>query len=91
MTPGRSAKEPRPAEAHPAIPLSRVRSGEKCRVVSVDAARQTRLNRLGVYGIVPGAVLRLNQKRPAFVLQVGETILALDREVADKILVVRLP
>ena len=72
------------------MPLSRIKSGESCRVVSIDPRNADRLTRLGIYGVVPGAVLRLNQKRPAFVLTVGETVLALDREIANVIQVTRI-
>jgi DtxR family Mn-dependent transcriptional regulator/ferrous iron transport protein A len=42
---------------------------------------------LAVFGLVPGADFELLQKSPAFVLRVGETELALDSEVASRILV----
>ena len=32
-------------------------------------------------------MVRLHQKRPAYVIQVGETDLALDKEITDKIYV----
>ena len=42
---------------------------------------------LAVFGLIPGADFQLLQKQPAFVLRVGETELALDHEVASRILV----
>jgi Fe2+ transport system protein FeoA len=44
-----------------------------------------------VYGLVPGSLLVLQQKRPAFVVRVGETELAIEADIAREILVKRLP
>jgi DtxR family Mn-dependent transcriptional regulator len=41
-----------------------------------------RLNRLGALGILPGTQLRLVQRKPAFVVSVGETTVALEEEIA---------
>ena len=51
---------------------------------------RSRLARLSALGVVPGGHVRLVQKRPSVVLEVGETTLALDREIADEIFVRRL-
>ena len=69
----------------------------QCEAVSVDqmSAGQTASvlslsgdpNRLAVFGLVPGTEITLLQRRPACVVQVGETELALDREIARRILV----
>jgi DtxR family Mn-dependent transcriptional regulator/ferrous iron transport protein A len=59
--------------------------GARARVLHLagDRARDT----LAVFGLVPGADFELLQKTPAYVLRVGETELALDGEVAGRILV----
>ena len=41
------------------------------------------------YGVVPGSVIRLRQKRPSFVIEIEGTSLALDGEVAREIFVRR--
>ena len=46
-----------------------------------------RLEQLSNLGIVPNAVLRLLQKRPASVVQVGETEVAIDFGIARQIYV----
>jgi len=43
-----------------------------------------------VYGMTPGARLALQQKRPAYVMRVGETELALEGDIARQILVRRV-
>jgi hypothetical protein len=40
--------------------------------------------------VVPGALVRLQQKSPAVVLRVGETTLAVEPEFADEIYVKRV-
>src|SRR3989338_381887 len=51
--------------------------------------RHASLRRLGAMGLVPGRRLRLRQSRPALVVQVGETELALDAHAGREILVRR--
>lgn len=68
-------------------PVGSLRPGQSGRVVqvaSIDAARVVRLSNLGV---LPGATVTLIQRRPAVVIRVGETQIALDPEVAADILV----
>ena len=48
-----------------------------------------RLDKLGSYGVVPGTVVTVRQKRPSFVLEVGGTTLALEESVAREIFVRR--
>ena len=46
-----------------------------------------RLEQLSGFGIFPDAVVRLLQKRPAAVIQVGETEVAIDTAIAQQIYV----
>jgi DtxR family Mn-dependent transcriptional regulator len=55
-------------------------------VVSMIASRSPdRLRRLGTLGLLPGAEVKLMQKRPAYVVDIGETTLALEKEIAGQI------
>lgn len=47
--------------------------------------------RLMAYGLVPGARFRLLQRRPAYILRVGQTELALESEIAESVYVDTLP
>lgn len=49
-----------------------------------------RFERLSSLGLVPGSVIRLQQKSPAYVVYAGETQIALDEEIAREIYVKRL-
>jgi DtxR family Mn-dependent transcriptional regulator len=56
-------------------------------IVPTDPSRISRLNSLG---IAAGSVVRLIQKTPSFVLQIDETTVALDPEIAKEIYVRRI-
>ncbi len=76
----------------PAAPCEGPRSvldlgrGESARVAAVPAPER-RSNTLAVFGLVPGSRLTLVARRPACVVRVGETELALDAEIARDILI----
>ncbi|HBG46002.1 MAG TPA: DtxR family transcriptional regulator [Deltaproteobacteria bacterium] len=61
--------------------------GETGRIIFIASNSHMRLDKLGSLGIVPGSNVRVHQKRPAFVIQLGETTLALDPEIIKEIYV----
>ncbi len=62
-------------------------SGARAEILCLGDTRSPRQDRLGAFGVVPGAEITLVQRQPACVIRIGETELALDREIADEILV----
>ncbi len=66
------------------IPLTRLRPGEKALVAVLPAARRD-LARLLAFGILPGTEISILQTFPVYVLAVGHTILAIDKEIAASI------
>ena len=72
------------------IPLEELGLGEEGRIVFIAPKSHQRLDRLSTLGIVPGSVLRMHQKNPSYVLQMGETTLALDRDIVRNIYVKRV-
>jgi DtxR family Mn-dependent transcriptional regulator len=79
------------ADVEPAVvPLTKFPIGVDARVVFVASRRHARVDRLAALGLVPGVRLRLHQRRPGFVVSLGETTLALDAEIADEIYVRRM-
>ena len=58
-------------------------------VTFITPGERGRLHRLAGFGLVPGATLRLVQRRPSLVVEIGETSLALDERVAAAIFVRR--
>ncbi|MBI5810126.1 MAG: metal-dependent transcriptional regulator, partial [Deltaproteobacteria bacterium] len=71
------------------LPLSEVEIGENCRIAFMVSKSHSRLDRLSTLGIVPGSIVRVHQKRPAFVIQLGETTMALDPDIIREIYVRR--
>jgi DtxR family Mn-dependent transcriptional regulator len=69
------------------LSLSDLRPGQEGRVAYIETGDGRRLEQLSGLGIVPDAVLRLLQKRPAPVVKVGETEVAIDFDIAQQIYV----
>jgi DtxR family Mn-dependent transcriptional regulator len=72
------------------LPLEELGLGEEGRIVFIAPKSHQRLDRLSNLGIVPGSILRMHQKNPSYVLQIGETTLALDKEIVKNIYVKRV-
>jgi DtxR family Mn-dependent transcriptional regulator len=68
-------------------PLDRLAVGDSARIAYIVPKDPDRLVRLSDLGVIPGATIRLRQKRPAVVIGIGETTLALDREIAEELYV----
>jgi Fe2+ transport system protein FeoA len=67
------------------VPLTHVPAGREIEVHSLEDARPGRLARLSVFGLVPGSRIQLLQRRPAAVIRIGETELALSDEILGQI------
>ncbi len=72
---------------HSDTTLQDLSPGDRAIVERFAGANAGRHNTLTVFGLIPGAEIRLIQKRPSFVIQIGETDLALDEEIAKQIIV----
>jgi DtxR family Mn-dependent transcriptional regulator len=70
-----------------AVPLHRVKPGQRAQVVELRSDNHARLARLGALGLMPGSWLVVLQCRPAVVLRVGETEISLDDAVAGEVMV----
>lgn len=64
------------------VSLTEAPVGRALTVVAIAGGDPARLARLSGLGIVPGARLRVHQRRPAFVIQADESYLALERDIA---------
>jgi Fe2+ transport system protein FeoA len=80
-------REKRATMQHEALGLDELEEGEESELVCLNCEHAHRRNALAVYGLVPGTRLLLQQKRPSFVVRVGETELALEAEIAREIFV----
>jgi DtxR family transcriptional regulator, Mn-dependent transcriptional regulator len=69
--------------------LAHLELGVPARIVFIAPRFHDRLDRLAALGVIPGCVIRLHQRAPAYVIDVGETTIGLDAEVAGEIYVSR--
>ena len=70
------------------IPLAALRPGDKAIVAALPPDGR-HLARLLAFGILPGVTLEILQTFPVYVLAVGHTRLAIDKEIASRIIVSR--
>jgi len=70
--------------------LSILPAGARARVVLLAPELRDRADRLASLGISPGSEVQLLQRVPAYVVEAGETCLAVDVEVARQIFVRRV-
>ncbi len=61
--------------------------GATGRIVFIAPRFHDRMDRLAALGVIPGSTIRLHQRSPSFVVEVGETTIALDPEIASEIYV----
>jgi DtxR family Mn-dependent transcriptional regulator len=69
------------------VPLSEVAPGQQVRISYISTGDVQVIDRLGSLGVAPGVRCRLRRRRPAPVLQVGETMVAIDRKLVGHIFV----
>ncbi len=72
------------------IRLSDMEVGKTSKVVLINTDDKIRMNKLLSLGIVPGVPITLMQKRPAIVVEVNQTQIALEKSVGDGINVWRM-
>ncbi|HXX81644.1 MAG TPA: metal-dependent transcriptional regulator [Thermodesulfovibrionales bacterium] len=64
--------------------------GSRGRIVFIIPSEAARLGRLSSIGIAPGSTIRLLQKMPSCVIQIDETTVAVDPDIAKEILVKKI-
>ena len=64
--------------------------GETGRIVFIAPRFHDRMDKLAALGVVPGSEVRLHQRSPAYVLDIGETTVAIDPEIASEIFLKRV-
>jgi DtxR family Mn-dependent transcriptional regulator len=68
-------------------PLNDLALGKEGRVVFISTRVKERLEPLSSLGIIPGSLIQLKQKHPAYIIQIGETSVALDESIGKEIFV----
>ena len=68
-------------------PLADLVPGDTAKIVFITPGSHSRLDRLSAMGVVPGSLVKLHQKRPSYVIQLGETMIAVDKDITKEIFV----
>ncbi len=68
-------------------PLTDLMPGEQAKIVFITPGSHSRLDRLSAMGVVPGSTVKLHQKKPSYVIQLGETMIAVDKDITKEIFV----
>jgi DtxR family transcriptional regulator, Mn-dependent transcriptional regulator len=71
-------------------PLADLAPGESAKIVFITPESHFRLDRLSAMGVVPGSIVKLHQKRPSYVIQLGETMIAVDKSITKEIFVKKM-
>jgi Fe2+ transport system protein FeoA len=70
------------------IPLTKLKIGEQGRIAMLKTNDSHTINKLMALGVYPGLPIKLVQKSPSYVFQIGFTQIATDSEFAGEIQVV---
>ncbi len=65
--------------------------GQRGKIVFITPSEAARIGRLSSIGIIPGATVRLVQRRPSVVLEIDETTIAIDPDLAKEIFIKKVP
>ena len=68
-------------------PLADLVPGDQAKIVFITPGSHSLLDRLSAMGVVPGSVVKLHQKKPSYVIQLGETMIAVDKVITKEIFV----
>lgn len=68
------------------LPLTNLKVGQKGVVAYLQTANRQRLQKIMAMGILPGKTITLLQKFPSYVFQTGHSQFAVDRELAEAII-----
>jgi len=86
-----SARQAPTSAAETGRRLNQLHDADDAVVIGFNGLSERATRRLMAYGLVPGARFKLLQRRPAYILRVGQTELALESEIAESVYVDELP
>ncbi len=69
------------------IPLTKANIGETVKVAYIQTESHSRIHKLLSYDVGPGTEIKVHQKNPTYVIRVGETDIAFERDVVEDIYV----
>ncbi len=84
-SPGQSKERGQQNRESSVVPLTHIPVGRAVEVCRLADMPPHRLTRLSTFGLVPGSQVEVLQRRPAPVVRVGETELALSEEILGQV------
>ncbi len=75
------------AECQRPLTLAHAGTGQLLQVCSMGNRDADYRSKFAAFGILEGSQIRVRQRKPTFVIEAGETTLALDKKLAEQILV----
>ena len=69
--------------------LNFLKKNDKATIIKIDTNDMHKLRKMAAFGIMPGADIIVLGKYPAFLLRIGFTEVALDKDIASCIIVER--
>lgn len=70
--------------------LDKLKQAERFKIVYILVQNHPELHKLISLGVAPGAILKVHQTFPTFVIEIEEQMIALDKEIAKNIYVKKL-
>jgi len=67
------------------VPMSQLRQGQSGRIAYLHTHNRSKLRKIMAMGALPGLTVKLVQRFPSFVFQIGQSQFAIDRDLADQI------
>jgi Fe2+ transport system protein FeoA len=71
----------------PGIPLSWLMRSEEGRILRIEGSVAQQLSGFGLY---PGALIQVQQRFPSYIIKTDQTELALEHDIAQRIMVLKL-
>jgi DtxR family Mn-dependent transcriptional regulator/ferrous iron transport protein A len=71
------------------LSITALKPGDKVKVFALNAINKQYFRKLAVFGMLPGTEVEVLQVKPVYVLRIGHTDLAIDREIAQSITFIR--
>ena len=87
IPPGKCCKEKKKSAIRVVSAVSDMKKGQKGKIVYVLTKKDANLQKLMAMGVLPGQSIEIIQTYPSYVFQVGQTQVAVDKEIAGSIFV----
>jgi len=89
IPPGECCKKYKKELSPLVLPLSEAEIGIDAKIVYILPSLELRLSKLTNLGVIPGNIIHIKQKSPAFVISVEESTIAIDSDVAREIFILK--